>query len=170
MELKRGIWPYMMQIASSLNRTFMELKHDAEVASNCPKCLNRTFMELKRNSVLPLSPRLNVLIAPLWNWNSVTCPTVTTSRRVLIAPLWNWNSHIAAISARIPRLNRTFMELKHWCFPPRIFRPRYSLNRTFMELKPRYWLPEDGPKAVLIAPLWNWNDRPRLVWVSRRTS
>ena len=120
---------------ASLNRTFMELKHDAEVASNCPKCLNRTFMELKRNSVLPLSPRLNVLIAPLWNWNSVTCPTVTTSRRVLIAPLWNWNEFCGCKEKLQGSLNRTFMELKLRFLYASQFAIR-CLNRTFMESKP----------------------------------
>ena len=84
-----------------------------------------------------------VLIAPLWNWNMVYELKCREGRGVLIAPLWNWNSR---------QVGRTHSA--------------DSSNRTFMELKFGHRLRATWAKTVLIAPLWNWNQCGQIMYVS----
>ena len=77
--------------------------------------------------------------------------------QLLIAPLWNWNSKRDRRSRTGVRpFNRTFMELK-----PTPLRRNFSrkgpFNRTFMELKLDKITRMDNLTRLLIAPLWNWN-------------
>ena len=53
---------------SSLNRTFMELKHgDGDGILGSLMSLNRTFMELKQDKAFAGYGGDKVLIEPLWN-------------------------------------------------------------------------------------------------------
>ena len=97
--------------------------------------LNRTFMELKQFYRYVRGEFDTVLIVPLWNWNS------TTAR---------WRRSVR------PRLNRTFMELKHINDKLEVI-DQTRLNRTFMELKPFLVTSFENWLRVLIVPLWNWN-------------
>ena len=78
--------------ACRFNRTFMELKPRSSSTLAVPSlCFNRTFMELKLSFERECyENEMDVLIAPLWNWNEYT-------------PL-----QILPMSC----FNRTFMELK----------------------------------------------------------
>ena len=77
------------------NRTFMELKLvQVSIQRETQKSSNRTFMELKYIMNKTLKTILQVLIVPLWNWNS---------------RLWSLHKPQAHGS------NRTFMELKFRC-------------------------------------------------------
>ena len=111
--------------------------------------------------LLSVAAREGVLIAPLWNWNPKAETRILLCAHVLIAPLWNWNMETHWIGWAIIRSNRTFMELK-FGYPLRPPSVHGCSNRTFMELKCvtqafilKQW-------RVLIAPLWNWNERYRL--------
>ena len=76
---------------------------------------------------------------------------------VLIAPLWNWNTiDEYNLKTLLACSNRTFMELKCWLDLPLCLCLHCS-NRTFMELKCWLDLPLCLCLHVLIAPLWNWN-------------
>ena len=123
----------------SINCTVVELKHDL------------CFITLIIN---------NVLIVPLWNWNSgssavadweisINCTVVELKRHsgmipsfffvlVLIVPLWNWNCiYVCFISRSVSLWNWNTFEVK-------VLRFVYD---------------------VLIVPLWNWNDwRGRFRW------
>ena len=73
------------------NRTFMELKfYNISAGTQPSPGFNRTFMELKYTFAANTQGKLNVLIVPLWNWNS---------------------GEIAEAGAPMS-FNRTFMELK----------------------------------------------------------
>ena len=99
-------------------------------------------MELKCTTTIHHKIRIEVLIAPLWNWNGVLdCPQ-HRSRKVLIAPLWNWN---LGKSCNIRLL--------------------ISSNRTFMELKYEQVIITSQKRFVLIAPLWNWNNLNGDTWL-----
>ena len=122
--------------ATSLNRTFMELKRELRIFNlSLAACLNRTFMELKLIGSVLDADGVMVLIVPLWNWNSNPRNEALLKNLVLIVPLWNWNSARMQKSGTGPRLNRTFMELKR-SNNSRSNTTTLSLNRTFMELKP----------------------------------
>mgnify|MGYP001715812469 CR=1 FL=1 len=117
------------------NRTFMELKLRGNVIwLRKGSSSNRTFMELKLDRLEDVKQKKHVLIAPLWNWNSVPQNYLEALKsrsnrtfmelklpyihscfhpwKVLIAPLWNWNMLIHYTAARFDCSNRTFMELK----------------------------------------------------------
>ena len=82
-----------------------------------------------------LSGLISVLIAPLWNWNSSISVVGLSSLSVLIAPLWNWNvESLEVLPLWMRSSNRTFMELK-WRWRKAYRRAYRSSNRTFMELK-----------------------------------
>ena len=53
-----------------------------------------------------------VLIVPLWNWNFSKNDFAWESVAVLIVPLWNWNRKSKFTVGRTESSNRTFMELK----------------------------------------------------------
>ena len=53
-----------------------------------------------------------VLIVPLWNWNTPNAAATAAASLVLIVPLWNWNASAADGVAILAGFNRTFMELK----------------------------------------------------------
>ena len=115
-------------------------------------------MELKFRDLEYSIKALNqVLIVPLWNWNFVWALISSARFDVLIVPLWNWNMRSTRMQPRkLVRSNRTFMELK-FDIDLQDNQQLTSSNRTFMELKYRecnYW---PSRKAVLIVPLWNWN-------------
>ena len=117
------------------NRTFMELKSPRAQALMYNKSFNRTFMELKLESTQWVSVSINVLIVPLWNWNSGFAAQEMWRILVLIVPLWNWNTQ------------SNYVEVGMTCF-----------NRTFMELKSAAEAVEKiNDFCVLIVPLWNWN-------------
>ena len=59
---------YSLNVASSFNRTFMELKyHRPTTAHSRFTGFNRTFMELKCEMVSIFLRNNTVLIVPLWN-------------------------------------------------------------------------------------------------------
>ena len=101
---------------------------------------NRTFMELKWNSC---------------NWH-------VRVRQVLIVPLWNWNSNRTRWQVILFCFNRTFMELKSQRGVIPLARllvlivPLWNWNRTAL-----FTLNIDA--VVLIVPLWNWN-RHCTIW------
>ena len=83
--------------------------------------------------------------------------TLNLRSQVLIVPLWNWNSvQILQVILEF-RFNRTFMELK-WLQGPLSMLRRDSFNRTFMELKCSNLMRLARRLTVLIVPLWNWNN------------
>ena len=159
MELKLFLIDKTGKMISPFNRTTMELKP--------PRCaggwsfsaaFNRTTMELKPCTALTMSKSPdNLLIEPLWNWNTRFPSPQRINEKLLIEPLWNWNSR-DAIEARdalallieplwnwngehhplqwkrVLPFNRTTMELKltHPLFAKK---PRHPFNRTTMELK-----------------------------------
>ena len=67
MELKRRSEGHHPLGASSLNRTFMELKLSALDLARSALGLNRTFMELKQRERRIIEKLDAVLIVPLWN-------------------------------------------------------------------------------------------------------
>ena len=99
---------------------------------------------------------IEVLIAPLWNWNGRCTKRTRESRSVLIAPLWNWNWRLGdrgehEPSVLIAPLWNWNLDEEHTPLPPR------CSNRTFMELKSPIFQFSLKLLLVLIAPLWNWN-------------
>ena len=125
------------------NRTFMELKFFLLFWSQrCAYRSNRTFMELKSASPQVALVIRNVLIAPLWNWNT------WFSRRFNFRTLGSNRTFMELkyrrsliISLTITSSNRTFMELK-WSTHKNFMRRFSCSNRTFMELKlPQYLVP-----------------------------
>ena len=129
-----------------------------------------------------------VLIVPLWNWNWNLPKPLWKRQQVLIVPLWNWNVSIGeVITTANTRFNRTFMELKsHYglsalscsvCFNRTFMELKcgyrltasglmLSFNRTFMELKLISAIVTYVTRCVLIVPLWNWNERCDVQYVS----
>ena len=78
----------------------------------------------------------NVLIVPLWNWNSGGSPQTIRSQIVLIVPLWNWN----------------IFGIYHFlCFFSVLIVPLWNWNVFFLQSLLRLLF-------VLIVPLWNWNN------------
>ena len=79
--------------------------------------------------------KAEVLIAPLWNWNTQEQNQQRNKTLVLIAPLWNWNAFAPSVNRETNiGSNRTFMELKYeWTNHKLVI--INSSNRTFMELK-----------------------------------
>ena len=137
-------------------------------------------MELKLSIInLWVGLLLQLLIAPLWNWNTyygdiysflnrsfnrtfmelkrIIYVIILIIRILLIAPLWNWNNFQSLDSIKIPTFNRTFMELKprtaHFCY-------EYD---AFLLIAPLWNWNFTAPAIIfirlslLIAPLWNWN-------------
>ena len=76
-----------------------------------------------------------LLIAPIWNWNTLLFPVDGLAPILLIAPIWNWNQ---------PRF---FMNIKD----------NVTSNCTNMELKLGFYWITQRPELLLIAPIWNWN-------------
>ena len=117
MELKLGIPSNLNRPIDCSNRTFMELKFGKWKRLRAKRNgSNRTFMELKCTSRDCSSTNCSVLIAPLWNWNTVLTIIIKNRVFVLIAPLWNWNySTPLNWPTSKSSSNRTFMELKYCC-------------------------------------------------------
>ena len=57
--------------------------------------------------------------------------------------------------------NRTFMELKWTKYEGKLSKIENS-NRTFMELKLQYGTYSKHKRKTPIAPLWNWNSKPKI--------
>ena len=134
MELKPFSCPCCRWCFPCINRTFMELKLILNISTlMITLCINRTFMELKRKQDTRSIGHTEVLIEPLWNWNStiysnnvrlecinrtfMELKLIRTKCRaskvtVLIEPLWNWNGSPRTEPPTHERINRTFMELK----------------------------------------------------------
>ena len=119
------------------NCTFMELKYLSrehvtvwQVSSNC------TFMELKSNES---SPRALTLISSNCTFMELKWKRLVTRATfadVLIVPLWNWNTESRMLLGENIGSNCTFMELKSLNFNISQYGV-FGSNCTFMELK---WL------------------------------
>ena len=128
--------------------TFKSYLYGIEIGKACElgklgKCSNRTFMELKCHNYSDLISDWEVLIVPLWNWNSLIV----------------WKPYSGVCS------NRTFMELK-LNTGRNLNAQLYCSNRTFMELKLKLARILSKRKRVLIVPLWNWNSWTKKIYVS----
>ena len=93
--------------------------------------------------------------------------------QVLIVPLWNWNSFDLFAFETMACSNRTFMELKYE-YKDGDINPLPCSNRTFMELKCIFKSIASEQFTVLIVPLWNWNkstvvDDSSIITSSNRT-
>ena len=118
-------------------------------------------MELKSICKMYLYQHLQVLIVPLWNWNSTEWEVeqlATVSSNCTFMELKCY--HLAQAYGVAVRSNCTFMELKLILCINMHFKPACS-NCTFMELKYKKKREKAQKISVLIVPLWNWN-RKRL--------
>ena len=145
------------------NRTTMELKPPTILFySRRIGPFNRTTMELKPMTTTTNNRATELLIEPLWNWNS---------RHVL--PSWNWSNPFNRTTMELKQIcalrypfahktfNRTTMELKLWTMLTRARSSRVTFNRTTMELKRTMAIPpRPCIQGLLIEPLWNWNAWP----------
>ena len=120
-------------------------------------CFNRTFMELKSWTWTNSKKLLEVLIVPLWNWNTHIGHFLLFALKVLIVPLWNWN--FRRYSSGCYPHSVLIVPLWNWNMVKILADSLYkSFNRTFMELKFRKRRAlTTGYYKVLIVPLWNWN-------------
>ena len=105
---------FFRDMSLRINCTVVELKPNRSQAGLTTKgCINCTVVELKHDRIKKENVDGNVLIVPLWNWNSligdfscvslasINCTVVELKRlfctrryvrfSVLIVPLWNWN-------------------------------------------------------------------------------
>ena len=86
---------------------------------------------------------------------------------VLIAPLWNWNSAGLTFRGTPESSNRTFMELKYtyWLREYRCYcvliAPLWNWNTLGVDAF-------GNCSLVLIAPLWNWNTWKMQSWRKRQ--
>ena len=63
---------------------------------------------------MALVPLLILYKAHLYGIEIIEREDYSYKKDVLIAPLWNWNSYKDSAPAKVDGSNRTFMELK-WC-------------------------------------------------------
>ena len=131
---------------------------------------NRTFMELKwvrfRTKSLPLSSSNRTFMELKYDYRDKTI----FFRDVLIVPLWNWNSDTICLHLGDPSSNRTFMELKfdgcRGCYFKHqkvLIVPLWNWNRIL-------WSSSIMNKKVLIVPLWNWNFYFLFLMIERKSS
>ncbi len=119
LELKRGVYAYIVRYWVTPNRTMLELKHMLQrQGAYHLRTPNRTMLELKHRVLNGYVLTISLLpIAPCWNWNNALLSwtnslLVTPNRTMLelklgvaatvekyrsclpIAPCWNWNDYI----------------------------------------------------------------------------
>ena len=135
-------------------------------------------MELKWWKLWLQIHRSNVLIVPLWNWNSVLTKALRTCRSFNCTFMELKSGKNGGPSMARNGFNCTFMELKFswvliqleicssfnctfmelkFMIDIRSISCNNSFNCTFMELKFSLPWTKCMNKGVLIVPLWNWN-------------
>ena len=153
------VWPLVLPLHFTLNRTRLELKHDlGQFLLLFLASLNRTRLELKPGCRKTIALSCCLLIAPDWNWNTWSCKwwigkTLTLNRTRLEL------KHVAVVVERVlnAALNRTRLELKLVSSSTNVQLPP-SLNRTRLELKHNPSIIVSlNIRDLLIAPDWNWN-------------
>ena len=157
-------------LASSFNRTILELKHSSQqrVAYRCT-LLIEPYWNWNDNERDKHREAEELLIEPYWNWNLVDGKSEPEVRELLIEPYWNWNTIVTA-SSSVKKLsfNRTILELKlqhHLLW----LCSAIAFNRTILELKHRYQHQELLYLNLLIEPYWNWNFITKGFFFDKRT-
>ena len=133
---------------------------------------------------------MNILIAPMWDWNVVRYALHPAHFLILIAPMWDWNTNFFRFRDRIRMYsNCTNVGLKFLALldahleacdsnctnvglkyarrlktPFLLFiliAPMWDWNQVW-KAKAQVW------KAILIAPMWDWNFRYQVLFILRQ--